>query len=161
MITNMFECGFLKDYIRSRDKAVNRIMKGYMRKIEGVDRTMNANIKVNGLDELCEKIKDLQDLIVDINNTDLEVVVSYESNAEESSKDRPNEKEKKFYLKHRWLEPESESYLNELTSYHYLYGKEERKEFKTKFTLKEIEEIKNKYDTDLKDFELIEVEKDA
>lgn len=71
-------------------------MKSYMKKIEGVDRKVKANIKVNGLDEFCEKIKDLQDLIVDINTTSLEVVVSYDYKAEESSKDKPNEKVKSY-----------------------------------------------------------------
>lgn len=91
----MFECGFLKAYVM-RDKEVDRNLKGYMSKTEGLDRNMKANIKVNGLDELCEKIKDLQDLIIDINNTNLEVVVSYDYNSEKSSKDRPNEKVKSY-----------------------------------------------------------------
>lgn len=75
-------------------------------------------------------------------------------------KDR--EEEKKFYLRHRWMKQETifKKYLN------YLIDKDEyrldtktKNEFiNTQFTLKEIEEIKEKFDTDLADFELVEVE---
>ena len=72
------------------------------------------------------------------------------------------EEEKKFYLKHRWIfDKDFYMYLRK-TSY-------DDKEMRfgvinfsgndsLKFTLKEIEEIKKKFDTDLKDFELVEVE---
>ena len=71
------------------------------------------------------------------------------------------EEEKKFYLKHRWLENwEDYNYLNfEISGFYYsLNSKLEDSWVKTKFTLKEIEEIKKKFDTDLADFELVEVE---
>ena len=71
------------------------------------------------------------------------------------------EQEKKFYLKHRWLKNgEDYSYLNfEISGLYYsLNNKHEASWAKTKFTLEEIEEIKEKFDTDLKDFELMEVE---
>ena len=71
------------------------------------------------------------------------------------------EEEKKFYLKHRWLDRENEAnYLNfEIGEFYYsLDSKPEVNWVKTKFTLKEIEEIKEKFDTDLADFELVEVE---
>ena len=70
------------------------------------------------------------------------------------------EEEKKFYLKHRWLENREElNYLNfEISGLYYgLNTKCEASWSKTKFTLKEIEDIKEKFDTDLKDFELVEV----
>ena len=70
------------------------------------------------------------------------------------------EEEKKFYLKHRWLDGENEAnYLNfEISGFYYsLDSKPEVSWAKTKFTLKEIEEIKEKFDTDLTDFELVEV----
>ncbi len=70
------------------------------------------------------------------------------------------EDEKKFYLKHRFLEIDGCNYLN------YDYGfqdlnlndKIQFDEIQTQFTQKKIEEIKEKYNTDLKDFEIIEVE---
>ena len=68
---------------------------------------------------------------------------------------------KKFYLKHRWLDGENEdNYLNfEISRFYYsLNSKPEASWAKTKFTLKEIEEIKKKFSTDLADFELVEVE---
>ncbi|MDU0893649.1 MAG: hypothetical protein E7A85_00070 [Anaerococcus sp.] len=68
--------------------------------------------------------------------------------------------EKKFYLKHRWIKGCVIMYLyrNELNGYCYLGDKKCRPHRQKRFTLKEIEEIKKKFDTDLKDFELVEVE---
>lgn len=80
--------------------------------------------------------------------------------AETPPEDR--EEEKKFYLKHKWItsggfymyvthhtKPYGEVY--ELLSWRYgeINGMQ--------FTLKEIEKIKKEFDTDLKDFELVEV----
>lgn len=76
------------------------------------------------------------------------------------------EEEKKFYLRHKFLK----SSLGEITrensvvNYNtrdnvlYLADKQPVGCIKTFFTLKEIEEIKKKFDTDLADFELDEVE---
>lgn len=71
------------------------------------------------------------------------------------------EEEKKFYLKHRWLDGENEAnYLNfEISGFYYsLNSKLEASWAKTKFTTNEIEDIKKKLGTDLADFELVEVE---
>lgn len=71
------------------------------------------------------------------------------------------EEEKKFYLKHRWLKKWGKSnYVNVELSGN-LYSLNDYREMawvKTKFTLDEIEEIKEKFNTDLADFELVEVE---
>ncbi|MDU2574770.1 MAG: hypothetical protein E7C94_02450 [Finegoldia magna] len=78
-------------------------------------------------------------------------------------KDR-KEKEKKFYLRHRFLTSllgdMQYSFINYDTKYNdiYLSSNEALDYVKTKFTLKEIEEIKKKFDTDLADFEMVEVE---
>lgn len=75
------------------------------------------------------------------------------------------EEEKKFYLRHKWLNLDTNNYL----PHNYLHldvddGScmlDDNKEFsytKIKLTEKEIEEIKEKFDTDLADFELVEVE---
>ena len=76
-------------------------------------------------------------------------------------KDR--EEEKKFYAKHRYLQSSLTNSNNILC-----YSVSDDKlalcnginfpKYKTYLTLKEIEEIKEKFDTDLKDFELVEVE---
>ena len=72
------------------------------------------------------------------------------------------EEEKKFYLRHRWINA---------GGYHwYLSRPEDRRSYKyalkefefkgntdKEFTLTEIDELKEKYNTDLKDFELVEV----
>lgn len=71
------------------------------------------------------------------------------------------EEEKKFYLRHRWFKPHSiyKNYLNHWIGHddYWLDYKNESKEIKTKFTLKEIDEIKEKFNTDLKDFKRSEV----
>lgn len=74
------------------------------------------------------------------------------------------EEEKKFYLRHRFLtsllRDMKYSFINYDTKYNdiYLSSNEALDYVKTKFTLKEIEEIKKKFDTDLADFEIVEVE---
>lgn len=71
------------------------------------------------------------------------------------------EEEKKFYLKHRWFKP-SPIYKNYLNYWigndeYWLDYKNESKEIQTQFTLKEIDEIKEKFNTDLGDFKKTEV----
>lgn len=72
------------------------------------------------------------------------------------------EEEKKFYLKHRWIKPRPayKTYLNHLIGMgeYWLDDNDETIDIKTKFTLKEIEEIKKKFNTELTDFEEVEVE---
>lgn len=72
------------------------------------------------------------------------------------------EEEKKFYAKHRYLVQAGDyttAFLNYATNNDrlYVYTKAQTYSVKTQFTLKEIEEIKIKFDTDLTDFELVEV----
>lgn len=75
------------------------------------------------------------------------------------------EEEKKFYLRHRWIMTEFGDKYYFCKSYNavgdtsYVF----RLSYITRdetwlFTLKEIEEIKEKFDTDLSDFEIVEVE---
>lgn len=77
--------------------------------------------------------------------------------AETDPQDR--EEEKKYYLKHKWISYTGRQYLN-------LYINENKcsidtkcsfDNIKTQFTLEEINEIKRKFNTNLEDFELIEV----
>lgn len=78
------------------------------------------------------------------------------------------DKEKKFYLRHKYLTyngtSDSKGYLNinlnNLNKVNALFidNKTKYDDFQTEFTLKEIEEIKKKFDTDLSDFEIVEVE---
>lgn len=70
------------------------------------------------------------------------------------------DKEKEFYLKHKWIKGCAIMYLyrNELNGYCYLGENKCRPHKQRRFTLKDIEEIKEKFNTDLADFELVEVE---
>lgn len=69
------------------------------------------------------------------------------------------EEEKKFYLRYKWINAD----YNYLNYDHRLnvYGLDRILNYnwtKNRFTLEEIEEIKKKFDTDLSDFEIVEVE---
>ena len=74
---------------------------------------------------------------------------------------KEREEEKKYYLKHKFIQ-------NEVYSFHLNYKMKdkfytinndiENYEYKTKFTKQEIEELKEKFNTSLDDFEIIEVE---
>ena len=71
------------------------------------------------------------------------------------------EEEKKFYLKHRYFKSGNDRQYFTFECVHrypYLQRMPSRYKFMQQFTLKEIEDIKEKYNTDLKDFEMIEVE---
>lgn len=67
---------------------------------------------------------------------------------------------KKFYLKHRWLRSRFEDKIvNQDGEDEYFLSDESQIDgFKTQFTQKEIDDIKEKYNTDLSDFERVEVE---
>ena len=79
--------------------------------------------------------------------------------AETAPEDR--EEEKKYCLRHRWFKPHSiyKNYLNHWIGHdqYWLDYDNETKEVQTQFTLKEIDEIKEKFNTDLGDFKEIEV----
>ena len=71
------------------------------------------------------------------------------------------QEEKKYYLKHRFLIEEGGcNYLNYNHSLRELIlsDKGQSESIQTQFTQREIDEIEEKYDTDLQDFEVIEVE---
>lgn len=76
-------------------------------------------------------------------------------------KDR--EEEKKFLIKHKYLVSKAICPVNlarnkEKNIYRLINCKVDNLVYQVQFTEKEIEEIKEKFDTDLKDFELVEVE---
>ena len=94
------------------------------------------------------------------NEKDLNMIKASLEYAETPPEDR--EEEKKFYLEHKYFkcvngdsryfqiyESDGTPWLNAMDS---IMG------YKKQFTLKEIEEIKEKFDADLADFELVEVE---
>ena len=70
------------------------------------------------------------------------------------------EDEKRYYLKHKFINNYNGlDYINlRMNEKVILNNHLEGEGFKTKFTKAEIEELKEKFDTDLNDFELIEVE---
>ena len=70
------------------------------------------------------------------------------------------EPEKKFYLKHKFLYGyDNEMYLNQSSTEDLIFLGDKRNVpfIQTEFTQKEIDQLKEKYNTDLKDFEIIEV----
>lgn len=69
------------------------------------------------------------------------------------------EEEKEYYLKHRWLRSRSKNMIvnKDCLDEYFLSDEFQSDDYQTQFTLKEIEEIKKKFDTDLADFELVEV----
>lgn len=70
------------------------------------------------------------------------------------------EEEKKFYLRHRYFKSGNDRQYFTFECVHrypYLQRMPSRYKFMQQFTLKEIEDIKEKYNTDLTDFEMIEV----
>ena len=70
------------------------------------------------------------------------------------------EEEKRCYLKHKFINfYNGLGYINlSISEEVMLNNRHEDQIFKTKFTKAEIEKLKEKFDTDLNDFELIEVE---
>ena len=70
------------------------------------------------------------------------------------------QEEKKYYLRHKFLDSLQTNYLNfsrEIELFKLSTLKHDNNK-QTQFTMGEIDEIKEKFDTDLKDFEIIEVE---
>ena len=70
------------------------------------------------------------------------------------------EDEKRYYIKHRFINDyTTKKYINLFTTGNaVLSDRHEGRNCQTKFTKAEIEELKEKFDTDLSDFELIEAE---
>ena len=72
------------------------------------------------------------------------------------------DKEKKFYLKHKFIRSLGEqTYLAKGEKYFWIMNEMKKIADYQQFTLDEIEDLKMLYDTDLRDFELIEVERDV
>lgn len=71
--------------------------------------------------------------------------------------------EQKYYLKHKFFYSEPFNYLNRDNSVEEwrLNNKSQTRDIQTQFTQKEIDELKEKYDTDLKDFKQIEVKNEG
>lgn len=95
--------------------------------------------------------KDLFELLVEYSSTPIE----------------EREQEKKYYLKHKFLQndyyydnDDEHCYLNNYTPKNNLLlkSKAATDDYKTQFTKQEIEEIKKDFNTSLDDFEIIEVE---
>lgn len=109
------------------------------------DKRFKLDMCSENIDDLQDEVKgELFDLLVEYARTPLD----------------EREEEKKFYLKHKWIKGCVIMYLyrNELNGHCYLGDKKCRPHRQKRFTLKEIEEIKEKFNTDLADFELVEVE---
>lgn len=96
-------------------------------------------------DKLCNEDKEkLFELLVEYARTPIE----------------EREEEKKFYLRHKWMKEEDYNYLTlDLDDNTYDLNDIDGFDWtENKFTREEIDEIKEKYNTDLSDFEEEEVE---
>lgn len=93
------------------------------------------------------------------NKGDFNMIKAAVEFAETPLEDR--EEEKKFYLRHKWLNLDTDNYLHlDVDDGSCMLDDNEEFSFtKIKLTEKEIEEIKEKFNTDLADFELVEVGK--
>lgn len=117
----------------------------------------------NGLAKISKKFKYTINTFyrefMDLNSGDkgllFDLIIEYISTPIEE-----REEVKKCHWQHRWMDGVNGNFLNLDLEDDYLYldDKKERWYKKTQFTLKEIEEIKKKFDTDLADFEIVEVE---
>lgn len=69
-------------------------------------------------------------------------------------------KEKKYYLRHKWLSYNGRQYLNLYINENecLIDTKHSYDNIKTQFTQAQIEDIKKKFNTNLEDFEMVEVE---
>lgn len=75
------------------------------------------------------------------------------------AKTPPGERANRYYLRHKWLGEDDSNYLNLVNNYAFeICTKKEIDKYKTQFTAEEIKAIKKKYNTDLKEFEIVEVE---
>ena len=75
------------------------------------------------------------------------------------------EEEKRFLVQHKFLVSVGSNPVNlvkykDKNNYRVIRSLFDNQFYQARFTLKEIEEIKKKFDTDLKDFELVEIEDD-
>lgn len=115
--------------------------------IVDTEACFSADLDYRSFDDLeHERKEELFNLIVEYARTPIE----------------EREEPKKYYLKHKWLTNNGGSYncLNfyvdenkySIESDSDMYG------FKTQFTQAEIDKIKEKFNTDLKDFEIVEVQ---
>lgn len=88
-----------------------------------------------------------------------DLIVEYAKTPVEDRKD-----EEKFYLKHRYFEIAGGGRgfftIHNKSELPFLRYKTSSDNYNQIFTLKEIEEIKKRFNTDLKDFELVEVKND-
>ena len=92
------------------------------------------------------------------NDCEYELLVEYSSTPiEERDKEKNEaEKEKKYYLKHKWMSFKRERYLKCIGGEYCLHDTAQSTKHKMKFTQGEIDKIKAKFGTDLNDFEMIE-----
>lgn len=126
--------------------------------------SLRRKISLDGLVSNCISINSNTENQIFIENRhcdekDLNVIKAAIEFVETPTEDR--EEEKKFYLRHRWIKPRLiyKNYLNYWigTNEYWLDYKNETEEIQTQFTRKQIEEIKEKFDTDLADFKEVEV----
>jgi hypothetical protein len=150
-----------KEFIEKVEELGFEVMEGKNsseRWIELFDSNCYAVSKVS-TEYICEIVttfNEFTNLQKDLKKQLFELLVEYSSTPIEE-----REEKKKYYLKHKFLTNRfRDCYLNYKTKYddYILSDNKKEEDYKTQFTEQEIEEIKQKFNTSLDDFEIIEVE---
>lgn len=154
-----------KEFIKKIEQLGYLVAEGYadwqISRINKGQDLLVAIVNKNNLSRISTDFVGWWDISDEDKSKLLDIIVEY---AKTPIKDR-KDKEKRYYLKHRWL---TEGGFYRYVKHHTkAYGKKYELASWTygdtsdmQYTFKEIEEIKKKFDTDLKDFELVEVEDD-
>lgn len=150
----------IKEFIKRVEELGYLVNEGYVDwQISRICKGQDLLVAIVNKNNLCRISTDWWDIPDEEKSKLLDIIVEFAKTPIEDRKE-----EKKFYLKHRFLTSllgeMKYSFINYNTKYNeiFLSNKESLGETKTRFTLKEIEEIKERFDTDLADFELVEVE---
>ena len=140
----------LKKIAEENDYELRSDLWQHSLKRKGCDAYININAKIEN--------RIWVSVVIICDEKDFNMIKAAVEFAETPPEDR--EEEKKFYLRHKWLNLNTHNYLHlDVDDGSCMLDDNEEFSFtKIKLTEKEIEEIKEKFNTDLADFELVEVE---
>lgn len=155
-----------KEFIEKVEELGFEVMKGKCNSERWIE-LFNSNccavsrVSTEYICEIVTTFNEFTNLQKDLKKQLFDLLVEYSSTPIEE-----REEEKKYYLKHKFLRNDhdkyylNDNYLNNYTPKNnwVLKNKATTDNYKTQFTKQEIEEFKEKFNTSLDDFEIIEVE---